>query len=633
MLRLDTTKDGFSLAFGSRIIFTHSGNAPMVSVSTASPLRWIETGRRPGLWARRNFATYLPLRGFSVLDDGPELVRIDFEGRLGIEVRSEDAAFRVGISTREPGLAVRLALAIPLGTEVMGGGADGGPASVLGSSRREAWNSISPRRFRLPFMPRPPQGRAWPIMSFFSSSNEWFRLDSEGWAEVDCRVKGRLALSIAHAPASVHVGSGASPGQVMRSLNEISGMAVLPPSWTHEGLILATRAGLPELERQLSQLEGAGIRLSGVRLRDLDILESPSVRDERVALISSRGLKTLAMASASLRRGGAAADAARDAGLPFGKQAWNGDLVWLDPYSEAARAWLIKRLSEGIEAQGLSGLEIDGTPPPFLITGTELAADSIPGTWTAAWVRDAMAACRASERGRASEFLASSVLGSGTFAGMPAASVPALVAAPGDLSSRVSALLAHGYSGGGIAWLDPSRSRSDRLLARFPMGIRGTLAKAARYRALELAAFGPVFECSFEGDAARCREDLRFLARMSAIFIELGSWHQEVAREYREDLIPLVRHPALDHGGSVSQYGANQFAYGRDLLVAAAKGTRDLVELVLPEGEWVHFWSSRRFEGGQVSVEAPPGNPAVFSRLDSAWAPLFDSIRRNSRRL
>ncbi|MFZ4617289.1 MAG: hypothetical protein ACOYM2_13985 [Rectinemataceae bacterium] len=634
MLRLDSTKDGFSLAFGSRIILAHSATVPMVFVSTTPPLRWIETGRRAGLWARRNFARELPLRGFSVLEDGPECVRIDFEGRVGIEARVEGPSYRMGIAALEPGLAIRLAFTLPLGTELMGGGADGSAASVLCSPRIQAWNASSPHGIRLPFMPLPLKGRAWPIMSFFSSGNDWFHIDCEGWAEVDCRAKGRLALSLAHAPASIRIGSGESSGQALRSLSEISGRAVLPPAWTREGLILATRSGLPELERQLGQLEGAGIRLAGVRLQDLDIMESPRAHDERVALITSRGLKALARASASLRRGGAAAEAARDAGLVFGTQGWNSDVVWLDPFSEAARAWLRGRLAEGIDSLGLSGLEIDGTPPPFLVTGTELAADSIPGLWTAAWVRDAMDACRASKRGATGEFLASSVIGSGAFQGMPAASIPALVADPRDLSLRVAALLAHGYSGGGVAWLDPSRGFVDRLSTRFLRSRRySPVARNARYRALELAAFGPVFESSFDGIAATRQQDLRFLARMDAIFIELGSWHEEVAREYREALIPLIRHPAFDHGGAVSQYGANQFAYGRDLLVAAARGTKELVELVLPEGEWVHLWSSRRFEGGEVSVEAPPGHPAVFSRLDSAWSPLFDGIRRNSRRL
>jgi alpha-glucosidase len=57
------------------------------------------------------------------------------------------------------------------------------------------------------------------------------------------------------------------------------------------------------------------------------------------------------------------------------------------------------------------------------------------------------------------------------------------------------------------------------------------------------------------------------------------------------------------------------------------------VDLDLPDDDWVHLWSSRRFGGGPVCVEAPPGCPAVFFRASSGFAGLFDTIRRSARRI
>ena len=45
--------------------------------------------------------------------------------------------------------------------------------------------------------------------------------------------------------------------------------------------------------------------------------------------------------------------------------------------------------------------------------------------------------------------------------------------------------------------------------------------------------------------------------------------------------------------------------------------------VVLPKGEWVHFWSGKRYRGGRHTVPAPLGEIPVFFRKDSPYAMLF----------
>ena len=49
---------------------------------------------------------------------------------------------------------------------------------------------------------------------------------------------------------------------------------------------------------------------------------------------------------------------------------------------------------------------------------------------------------------------------------------------------------------------------------------------------------------------------------------------------------------------------------------------------ICPRGEtWVHVWSGETFEGGEVTVAAPLGQPPVFYRSASPFAGLFAGLR------
>ena len=53
------------------------------------------------------------------------------------------------------------------------------------------------------------------------------------------------------------------------------------------------------------------------------------------------------------------------------------------------------------------------------------------------------------------------------------------------------------------------------------------------------------------------------------------------------------------------------------------KGARKR-RVFLPEGEWVHLWSGKRYRGERRhTVDAPLGQIPVFYRRDGAYAELF----------
>jgi alpha-glucosidase len=213
---------------------------------------------------------------------------------------------------------------------------------------------------------------------------------------------------------------------------------------------------------------------------------------------------------------------------------------------------------------------------------------------------------------------------------MHCCALPAILADVSEIPRRSSSLLAQGMSGGGWAWLDASSRWSSAAITRSSP----TMAALARRRAIELAAFGPVFEFEApEVNVPGSDDELRFLARMSLIFSLLRPYHEAVAVEYRSSPLPPIRYTLVHYeDGGRARSLHSQYFYGRDLLIAVSGNRGEFVSLELPDDEWIHLWSSRRFRGGPVSIEAPPGQPAVFCRASSVFGPLFDSIRRETRR-
>lgn len=69
------------------------------------------------------------------------------------------------------------------------------------------------------------------------------------------------------------------------------------------------------------------------------------------------------------------------------------------------------------------------------------------------------------------------------------------------------------------------------------------------------------------------------------------------------------------------------YLLGPDVLVApVVEAGADTRALWLPSGEWIQLWSGERYTGGRVTVPAPLGQPPVFYRAASPFAPLFAEL-------
>ena len=91
--------------------------------------------------------------------------------------------------------------------------------------------------------------------------------------------------------------------------------------------------------------------------------------------------------------------------------------------------------------------------------------------------------------------------------------------------------------------------------------------------------------------------------------------------------IPAIRPDfwdGLDYSRSRDEYS---YFFGDDLFVAPViKKGASTRRVMLPEGEWLHFWSGAPYKGGHsYLVSAPLGRPAVFYRKGSEFASVFSN--------
>ncbi len=123
--------------------------------------------------------------------------------------------------------------------------------------------------------------------------------------------------------------------------------------------------------------------------------------------------------------------------------------------------------------------------------------------------------------------------------------------------------------------------------------------------------------------------------RYAKIRAGLAQYWEFCQRCWEDKGLPALRHPSMLMPRDPTFAERDDLLFsGPDLIFSPnLSGRGDVCSFVLPEGEWIHFWTSRVYSSGKVTVHAPFGMPALFYRAESEYAWLFDSIRQIASRL
>mgnify|MGYP000942070794 CR=1 FL=1 len=665
LIALDAEPGGFTLSVDGHRVFSHSERRPCAELGVS---RAAEGGKR-GAAPWEGGIKWTPLRRFRVEEAAPGSAVVDFEGRLRLSARHSDGILRLTLERpRDRYDRFRFRLAAVPGEAILGCGERFGPLDLKGRSvplwvedrggARElcplpipANLKRNPRRIRSTYLPLP---------CFVSTDRYWVFADTDSFARFDFRSSRQTVLEFRKTPREISLGRGGSAAETVSSLACRVGRPPPIPPWTRKGAILGVGGGAGEVLRKLDAARTAGAPVAAVWVRDWC-----GARDTRqglqprwnweadpdlypdltgfIASLRSEGVRFLGYVNPFLASEGNLCAEARERGLlvrsPGGGEyrfgAGSQTAVMPDLTNPRAFRWVKDVLRSRMIDPGMSGWLADlgeCLPDDAVLHSGEKAQD-LHNLWPVLWARAGREAIE--EAGASGEiaffqrsgWAGSSTLASGFWAGVQLSDFSDAA----GLSSVVPAGLSAGLSGAGFWHFDAGGCVSGAFGARKPECLE---------RWFEMAAFSPVFrtqegnkplsDCQYWTDPA-C---LRHFVRMAGIFAALEPYHAAAARECSEAGLPPIRHLWTHYEEDPEvRFLDHQYLYGRDLLVCPVfrKG-QELKDSWLPPDRWVHFWTSRTFRGGPVSLEAPLGYPLVFYREESRFAPLFDSIRRTARR-
>lgn len=640
MIKLESGAEGFTLSAAGRKILTHSRRSPCVEIGRCDN---VVRQSRGSYKLRRRRAITNSLRGYKILESCEDLAVIDFEGKLEMAVRWTEGRVKLSFSRFDSSVNLfRLRLAAQPDEGIFGCGERFGKLD-LKLSAVQLWVQENGGRAGAGATP-------FPVPAFMSTKNYWCAIDSSAYTVLDFR-RSLTHIDSWAVPREIVMGFRPDAPSTLADMSSALGRPPSPPPWAFEGAWLGLRGGEAAMEADLEEALTAGARISAVYVQDWCGSGLPGPGAARagtkaaldwtwdrglypnlpatIAKLRSLGIRFIGYVNPFLDpQGRLYAEASargfcvKDAeGRDYLVEAPSSPAAMVDLTHEEAFAWMKSVVKRELIGIGMSGWIADSgeyLPADAVLASGEGAAE-LHNRWPLLWARLNREAVE--ESGLLGEllfFLRSGWLSSSRFATAYWAGEGHALG-PKDLACLVPAAISQGLSGGGFWHAGAGDGIS---------------------RWMELSAFMPFFRAGEPGgppSSPRLWADSssrEMFARMSGIYAALKPYHLAVAAELVEGGLPPIRHP-WTHYESDSQARALvlQYLYGRDLMVAPVPSPRALLtSLYLPEDDWIHLWSSRSFRGGQVTIDSPAGYPAVFYRAASPFAPLFDTLRRSSRR-
>ena len=494
----------------------------------------------------------------------------------------------------------------------------------------------------------------YPQPTFLTSRGLAVHLESTAYSVLDFTDPSAHRIEVWQGTASLAVFAAATLPALVTRLSDHFGRPAPLPDWAVEGAIVGLKDGAASFDR-LDAIIAAGAAVSGLWCEDwCGVRETSFGRrlfwdwqwnadrypdlPDRIAALKARGIRFLAYANPYLAVDGplyqealAAGHLARrlDSDAPYHVDFGEFDAAIVDFTSPAAAGWFADRiLGREMLDRDIAGWMADFGE--YLPTDVRLADDSDAmlshNRWPVLWAE--VNARAIAERGKSDEAIFFMRAG---FSGVQR-HCPLLWA--GDQSvdfSRhdgigtvITAALSSGLVGNAISHSDIGgytsilgNIRSEELLLRW----------------IELGAFSPVMR-SHEGnrpdDNLQIDSNPRLLAhfaRFSRLHAVLAPYVRSLRDEAASSGLPLQRPLFLIDPDPALFAIHDQYAYGPDMIVAPViHQDQSGRSVVLPAGQWRHLWTGDLRGKGTHTVPAPIGQPPVFTRVGSPFAPLFESL-------
>jgi len=659
-LQLAAREDGFDLQLGGRALLSQRRDAPAIALAAGAPLvRMVRGNFRLG----DRLAAAPPLTR-CVIESSTRAVLASEDGtaRLAVTLNEAEGRMTLAALSRHDRITVDFTLTPD---DVLWGGGEQMSYLALNGRRFPIWTS-EPGVGREPGTALTDQASAdgsfaggdywttnYPEPTVLCSGGWALSLGNAEYAELDCTEAGRLRVQVWSGEVTIDLFSGA-PAELTRQLGARFGPRQPLPEWALGGAVVGLKQGEASFAR-LEALIEAGAAISGLWCEDwVGIRETSFGRrlfwdwqwnatrypdlPARIAALKARGIRFLGYVNPYLAVDGPLYPEAAAQGF-FAKRL-DSDAPYLVDFGEfeagvvdftnpAACDWF----AEEVIGKRMLDFGLDGWMADFgeyLPTDLRLhEGDPMQehNRWPVRWAE--VNARAVASRGRTGDVLWFMRAGhTGVQAHCPllwAGDQSVDFSRHDGIGTVITAALSSGLVGNAFSHSDVGGYTS----------LFGNVRTAELIlRWYELGAFSPVFR-THEGN--RPDDNLQIdstpelitgFVRWSRLHEALAPYVRHLVKDAQATGLPAQRalflHYPEDRVGLTIQ---DQFLYGSDLMVAPViEAGAVMRQVYLPAGAWRHLWSGKDFAPGWHDVPAPIGQPPVFYRPDSAFAPLFAEL-------
>lgn len=495
----------------------------------------------------------------------------------------------------------------------------------------------------------------FPQPTFVSSNKYFIHVHSTAYMDFNFKNDEFHELEIWEIPSKITIKSADTFINLVKKISDFFGRSYLVPQWVNDGVILGVQGGTELVLEKVNAAIEKGLKVSGIWAQDWqgkritsfgkrlnwnwkwNEKEYPNL-DKEIVKLNERGIRFLGYVNPYVVYEGSLYNEALEKDylaktsndetylVDFGEF----DCGIVDFTNPEAFEWFKKVIKKNMIDFNLSGWMADFSEYlPYdvkLFNGQEgmLAHNDWPRLWAKANYEAVI------EKGKQDEIMFFMRAG---FSGMQKY-CPVLWA--GDqsvdftyddgLATTIPAALSSGMSGMGI-------SHSD--IGGYTSMYGNKRSKELFMRWTDASAFTPIMRTHEGNRPYDCHqfdtddETLMHLVKMVDVFVALKPYIRNVMEEYTTTGIPAQRPIFMHYEEDEKAYDIRyEYLLGKDILVAPVLD-EDVSEwdVYLPKDEWIHLWTGKQYNGGDIKISAPIGKPPVFYRKKSEYKTLFETLR------
>ncbi len=663
MVRLEPNEGGFDLLLGGRIILRHRLNYPAISIASGNPQITMVRGN---FRLSDDSVAASPLSTYEVMKAGVIVLEsADGTARCALTLAPDAPQLRLATLTPHDRITVDFTVDAD---DVLWGGGEQMSYLALNGRKFPIWTS-EPGVGREPGTPLTDQASAdgsfaggdywttnYPEPTVMCSAGWALSLANADYAELDATEPGRLRVHVWSGSIAIDLFAGA-PADLTQQLGARFGQHAALPEWALGGAVVGLKDGARSFDR-LEALIDAGAAISGLWCEDWVGIRQTSFGRRlfwdwqwnadrypdlpaRIAALKARGICFLGYVNPYLAVDGplypeAAAKGyfARrlDSDAPYLVDFGEFEAGVVDFTNPAACQWF----AEEVIAKRMLDFGLDGWMADF---GEYLPIDlrlhdgdpmQEHNRWPVRWAE--VNARAVASRGRTGDvlwFMRAGHTGVQAHCSLLWAGDQSVDFSRHDgIGTVITAALSSGLVGNAFSHSDVGGYTS-------LFGNIRTVELMLRW--YELGAFSPVMR-THEGNRPDDNVQIDSTPELIAGFVRWSRVHALLApymvhlmAEAHTTGLPAQRALFLHYPDNRETFTIqDQFLYGADLMVAPVIEAGAVMRKVYLPGEpgamWRHMWSGESFAPGWHDVPAPIGQPPVFFRPESPFAPLFTSI-------